>query len=55
MKLLFSLILSALLSGCFIFGDPTELDETRGRSDHWIINEAEFFASSKTGQSNSIS
>jgi outer membrane protein assembly factor BamD len=46
MKLLFSLILSAILSGCFIFGDPTELDETEGRSDQWIINEAEYFSSS---------
>ena len=47
MKLLFSLILSVMLSGCFIFGDPTELDETEGRSEQWIINEAEYFASSK--------
>ena len=47
MKLLFSLILSALLSGCFIFGEPTEFDETSGQSDSWIINEAEFFSSSK--------
>jgi outer membrane protein assembly factor BamD len=47
MKLLFSLILSVILSGCFIFGDPTDLDETEGRSDQWIINEAEFFSSSK--------
>ena len=47
MKLLFSLILSALLSGCFIFGEPTEFDETSGQSDSWIINEAEFVSSSK--------
>ena len=47
MKLLFSLILSVIVSGCFIFGDPTELDLTEGRSEQWIINEAEFFASSK--------
>ena len=36
-----------MLSGCFIFGDPTELDETEGRSEQWIINEADFYASSK--------
>ena len=47
MKLLFSLILSVILSGCFIFGEPEELDETAGQSDAWIIGEAEFFAASK--------
>ena len=47
MKLLLSLILSVLLSGCFIFGEPTEFDETQGQSDSWIINEADFFAGSK--------
>ena len=47
MKLLFSLILSVILSGCFIFGNPEEFDETEGRSDAWIINEAEFYADSK--------
>ena len=47
MKLIFSLILSVMLSGCFIFGDATELDETEGRSEQWIINEADFYASSK--------
>ena len=46
MKLALSLILSVLLSGCFIFGDPTEFDETSGQSDDWIINEAEFYSSS---------
>jgi len=50
MKLLFSIILSALLSGCVIFGDPEEFDETSGQSDAWIINEAEFFANSKSWQ-----
>ena len=47
MKLLFSLILSVILSGCFIFGEPEEFDETAGQSDAWIISEAEFFAASK--------
>ena len=47
---LFSLILSVILNGCFIFGDPTELDYTEGKSDAWIINEAEFFASSRDWQ-----
>ena len=47
MKLLFPLILSVILSGCFFFGDPEEFDETSGQSDAWIISEAEFFADSK--------
>ena len=50
MKLLFSVILSVLLSGCFIFGDPEEFDETEGRNDVWIINEAAFFSDSKDWQ-----
>jgi len=50
MKLLFPLILSVILSGCFIFGDPEDFDETEGRSDAWIINEAEFYANSNNWQ-----
>ena len=50
MKLLFPLILSVILSGCFIFGDPEDFDETEGRSDAWIINEAEFYANSNDWQ-----
>jgi len=50
MKLLLPLILSVILSGCFIFGEPTEFDETDGQSDSWIISEAEFYASSKDWQ-----
>ena len=46
-KLFLSLILSALLSGCFIFGEPTEFDETRGRSDLWILQQSENFAQNK--------
>ncbi len=43
-QILLSLILSALLSGCFIFGEPTEFDETKGRSDLWILQRAENYA-----------
>ena len=50
MKLIFSLILSVILNGCFIFGDPTEIDYTEGKSDAWIINEAEFYSSSRDWQ-----
>jgi outer membrane protein assembly factor BamD len=37
-------MLSVLLSGCFIFGAPTEFDETAGKSDQWIMREAEILA-----------
>ena len=46
-KLILSLILSALLSGCFIFGEPTEFDETMGRSDLWILQQSENFAQNR--------
>ena len=46
-KLVLSLILSALLSGCFIFGEPTEFDETTGRSDLWILQQSENFAANR--------
>ena len=46
-KLILSLILSVLLSGCFIFGEPTEFDETMGRSDLWILQQSENFAANR--------
>jgi outer membrane protein assembly factor BamD len=46
-KLSLSLILSVLLSGCFIFGEPTEFDETTGRSDLWILQQSENFAQNR--------
>ena len=36
-------ISSIFLSGCFIFGEPTEFDETAGQSPEWIYNKAEAF------------
>ena len=47
LSIFLSLILSALLSGCFIFGDPTEIDETRGKSEEWIIQQAESYSANK--------
>jgi len=46
-KLILSLILSVLLSGCFIFGEPTEYDETVGRNDIWILQQSENFAENR--------
>ena len=37
-------ISSIFLAGCFIFGDPTEFDETTGQSPEWIYNAAEDFS-----------
>jgi len=34
-------ISSIFLAGCFIFGEPTEFDETAGQSPEWIYNKAE--------------
>ena len=34
-------ISSIFLTGCFIFGEPTEFDETAGQSPEWIFNKAE--------------
>ena len=34
-------ISSIFLAGCFIFGEPTEFDETSGQSPEWIYNKAE--------------
>jgi len=36
-------ISSIFLTGCFIFGEPEEFDETTGQSPEWIYNKAEFF------------
>ena len=47
LSIFLSLILSALLSGCFIFGDPTEIDETRGKSEEWIVQQAESYSANK--------
>ena len=45
MKLLSTLILTFLLSGCFIFGDPVEFDETTGQTPQWILSRGEAYAS----------
>ena len=37
-------ISSIFLAGCFIFGEPTEFDETTGQSPEWIYNKAEAFS-----------
>ena len=45
MKLISILILTFLLSGCFIFGDPVEFDETTGQTPQWILSRGEAYAS----------
>ena len=45
MKLISTLILTFLLSGCFIFGDPVEFDETTGQTPQWILSRGEAYAS----------
>jgi len=40
MKRSLALFLALLLSGCFIFGNPTEVDETKGWSVQKLYNEA---------------
>ena len=40
MKRSLALILALLLSGCFLFGDPTEVDETKGWSVTKLYSEA---------------
>ena len=45
MKLLSTLILTFLLSGCFIFGDPVEFDETTGQTPQWILSRGQAYAS----------
>ena len=48
---LFSIfLLSIFLSGCAIFGEPTEIDETLGRSDREIVKDAEIFSANKDWQ-----
>jgi len=40
-----TLFISAIfLAGCFIFGEPTEFDETTGQSPEWIYDKAESFS-----------
>ena len=41
------LLLTIFLSGCAIFGEPTEIDETLGRSDREIVKAAEIFSANK--------
>jgi outer membrane protein assembly factor BamD len=43
-------LLSIFLSGCAIFGEPTEIDETLGRSDKEIVKAAEIFSANKDWQ-----
>jgi hypothetical protein len=43
-SVLTSLLLSLIISGCAIFGEPTEYDETLGRTDAEIIIAAEVFS-----------
>jgi outer membrane protein assembly factor BamD len=45
MKLISTFILTFLLSGCFIFGDPVEFDETTGQTPQWILSRGEAYAS----------
>ena len=49
-SVLTSLLLSMILSGCFIFGEPTEFDETLGRTDAEIVRSAEVFSANKDWQ-----
>ena len=49
-SVLTSLLLSLILSGCFIFGEPTEFDETIGRTDAEIVRGAEVFSANKDWQ-----
>ncbi len=46
MKLISTLILTFLLSGCFFFGDPVEFDETTGQTPQWILSRGEAYSSS---------
>jgi len=40
-------ISSIFLAGCFIFGEPSEFDETTGQSPEWIYNRADGFLDQK--------
>jgi outer membrane protein assembly factor BamD len=48
--LITSFLLSILASSCFIFGEPTDIDETLGRTDRQIVMDAEVFAANKDWQ-----
>ena len=43
LKYLTLFVATIFLSGCFIFGDPTEFDETIGQSPEWISQRAQGF------------
>ena len=45
MKLFSALVIAFMLSGCFIFGDPVEFDETTGQTPQWILTRGEAYAS----------
>jgi len=47
MKYLISIIFSVLLSGCFIFGEPTEFDETTGQTPGWVLKKATQYSDNK--------
>jgi outer membrane protein assembly factor BamD len=42
-KYLTLFVATIFLSGCFIFGEPTEFDETIGQSPEWIYDKAQGF------------
>ena len=41
LKYLTLFVVTIFLSGCFIFGEPTEFDETTGQSPEWIYDKAQ--------------
>jgi len=47
LKYLTLFVATIFLSGCFIFGEPTEFDETSGQSPEWIFDQANIFLDSK--------
>ena len=47
LQLLATFLLSMIISGCVIFGEPTEFDETLGRTDKEIVRAAEIFSGNK--------
>lgn len=47
MKYIPVFILSALLTGCVIFGEPIEYDETLGRTPAWVLNKAQIYSENK--------
>ena len=50
LQLLATFLLSMIIFGCVIFGEPTEFDETLGRTDKEIVRAAEIFSSNKDWQ-----